>query len=172
MTTNSYITNRKPSTLKRLLNLLGVIELHAKVNCWFCGQDSFLLPGSRNTVDQWVCPLCDNYNARDSVRHKKTSPVNKVSYSSIRMEKSWILLRTKQELSQRLTVNVVGTFSTRVRYIYSPLISLVTQLIKPNEIQAICSGCQKNQLLIYDIMSNYIPEETVSVKPENDESKY
>ncbi|CAO3637555.1 unnamed protein product [Mucor hiemalis] len=61
----SYITNKKPSILKRVLNRLGIIDLPVKVNCWFCNQNSFLLPGTRNTPDHWICHLCDNTNAID-----------------------------------------------------------------------------------------------------------
>ncbi|KAI8876996.1 hypothetical protein K501DRAFT_337714 [Backusella circina FSU 941] len=36
-----------------------------KVNCWYCGQDSYLLPGSGQTPRQFYCNLCENTNSRD-----------------------------------------------------------------------------------------------------------
>lgn len=62
---SSHVTHKKPSIVKIILNRLGIIDLHTRVNCWFCNQDAYLLPGSKNTADHWFCRLCENTNARD-----------------------------------------------------------------------------------------------------------
>ncbi|KAI8356644.1 hypothetical protein BD560DRAFT_199012 [Blakeslea trispora] len=62
----TYISNTKPSFKQILLNKLGLAALPIQVNCWFCNNDSYLLPGSKNTPDHWYCHLCENTNAIDS----------------------------------------------------------------------------------------------------------
>ncbi|KAI7898772.1 uncharacterized protein BX663DRAFT_523401 [Cokeromyces recurvatus] len=62
---SSYISNTKPTLFQVILNKLGIIELPLKVNCWYCCQDSYILPGSKNTSDHWYCYLCESTNARD-----------------------------------------------------------------------------------------------------------
>lgn len=66
----AYIKHTKPTLLQTLLNLLGLIDLHTKVNCWFCNQDSYILPGTKNTVERWYCHLCENTNQRDEVKDR------------------------------------------------------------------------------------------------------
>lgn len=60
-----YITNKKPSLTQRILTTLGFGVSPQRVNCWYCCQDSFLLPGSKNTVRYWLCNLCESTNTRD-----------------------------------------------------------------------------------------------------------
>lgn len=64
----SHLTQKKPSLAQRFFHQLGLVDIHTKVNCWFCNQDSYILPGTRNTKDHWFCTLCENINARDQVR--------------------------------------------------------------------------------------------------------
>ncbi|OBZ85645.1 Integral inner nuclear membrane protein ima1 [Choanephora cucurbitarum] len=62
----AHLSNTKPSFKQILFNKLGLVDLPIRVNCWFCNSDSYLLPGSKNTVDHWYCHLCENTNATDS----------------------------------------------------------------------------------------------------------
>ncbi|KAK4510492.1 Saccharopine dehydrogenase [Mucor velutinosus] len=62
---NRHITNKKPSLTQQILTTLGFGVSPQKVNCWYCCQDSYLLPGSKNTVKHWYCNLCESTNIRD-----------------------------------------------------------------------------------------------------------
>lgn len=64
---NDYITTKRPSWRMRLLGFLGVTDLPIKVNCWYCNQDSYLLPGSKDKEEDWQCNICENRNIRDEV---------------------------------------------------------------------------------------------------------
>ncbi|KAG2191601.1 hypothetical protein INT46_003250 [Mucor plumbeus] len=62
---SSYITHKRPTVKEILLNYIGFGDIPKKVNCWYCCQDSFILPGSKNTVNHWYCNLCESTNIRD-----------------------------------------------------------------------------------------------------------
>ncbi|KAI9486729.1 MAG: Ima1 N-terminal domain-containing protein [Benjaminiella poitrasii] len=125
---SSYISNTKPTVFQVILNRLGIIELPLKVNCWYCSQDSYILPGSKNTVDHWYCYLCESTNARDQ-SGDIADPKHFEAYSE----------------------NLKAPSFTRTQ----------STIDRKNE-RTLCESCQNNQSIIYELLSQYIPDENVS----------
>ncbi|KAI9363589.1 Ima1 N-terminal domain-containing protein [Pilaira anomala] len=119
-----YITQRKPTFLKVILNKLGLIGLHTRVNCWFCNQDSYILPGTKNTAEHWFCHLCENTNARD----KNGDIIDPSPFQVI--DKSYRDIPPSDD-----------TRSNTNR-------------------RALCTTCQDKQAVVYQMMSDYIPDES------------
>ncbi|KAI9265444.1 Ima1 N-terminal domain-containing protein [Helicostylum pulchrum] len=122
---SSHVTHKKPSIVKIILNRLGIIDLHTRVNCWFCNQDAYLLPGSKNTADHWFCRLCENTNARD-----QNGDI--IDPSPFQVENKNPEVYIQQERSSRPNTNK----------------------------RALCRSCQEGQAIIYQTMSEHIPDES------------
>ncbi|KAI8982433.1 hypothetical protein BDF20DRAFT_471836 [Mycotypha africana] len=120
---SSYITNTRPSVFQRILHSFGLIELPIKVNCWYCCQDSFILPGSKNTVDHWYCHLCEsNGEVVDPTPFETYKPPSENN------------AHTSSRLKSLKTLK--------------------------NSNRSLCNSCQENQSLIYQLLSDYIPDES------------
>ncbi|KAI9494925.1 hypothetical protein BDB00DRAFT_816315 [Zychaea mexicana] len=91
---SNHVTNRRPPWRTVLLGFLGFTDLPVKVNCWYCNQDSYLLPGSKQTEGYWHCNICENTNVKDEVSksifglHKLPCTKKRNSYL-IRSHKEW-----------------------------------------------------------------------------------
>ena len=68
---SDHVTNRRPPWRTVILGFLGITDLPIKVNCWYCSQDSYLLPGGKQTEHYWHCNICENTNVKDEVREQQ-----------------------------------------------------------------------------------------------------
>ncbi|KAL7331481.1 hypothetical protein PS15p_203670 [Mucor circinelloides] len=150
-----YITHKKPSITQRILNALGFGALPQKVNCWYCCQDSYLLPGSRNTVSHWYCNLCESTNTRDKNGDILDPSIFEASSSrhvpSIERSPSTIHMNS----SKTLCSDCIANQEIIYRYLadYIPDESDPTYQIKYNNVDEykanlhqryrLCSDCQK-----------------------------
>ncbi|KAJ8657471.1 hypothetical protein O0I10_006773 [Lichtheimia ornata] len=117
----------RPSWRTSLLGILGFIDLPVKVNCWYCNQDTCLVPGSRQTERYWHCNICENTNIRDE--HGEIVDSVPVMFDA--------------SLNRPITPVQTSTRSTST----------------PSSSRMLCENCQRNQSLIYQIMSDYIRDE-------------
>ncbi|ORZ04259.1 Ima1 N-terminal domain-domain-containing protein [Absidia repens] len=130
---SEYLTKQSPSWRNWVLSKLGWTDLPTPVTCWYCNQKMYLLPGSRHTERLWYCNLCENTNAIDEFGDIMDAPPLPETgiYSGYG---SSLAQRRKDDQSMALA--------------------------KPSSDRTLCHGCQRNQTLIYQIMSDYIRDES------------
>ncbi|KAI8647348.1 Ima1 N-terminal domain-containing protein [Parasitella parasitica] len=106
---SEYITNKPPTLIERVLTYFGFGITPYKVNCWYCCQDSYILPGSKNTVDQWYCNLCESTNIRDKngeiADPKPFEPLNTKSVPAFQRSASTIQVKSANTLCSDCVAN-------------------------------------------------------------------
>ncbi|KAI8388853.1 Ima1 N-terminal domain-containing protein [Radiomyces spectabilis] len=121
---NKHITHKRPWRTS-LLGYLGLSDLPTKVNCWYCNQDSYLLPGGKQTEQYWYCDKCENVNVKDQ------------------------------------NGDIVDTLPVMYNASLNHPVTPIPQRHLPERRQSrtLCENCQSNQILIYQLMSEYIRDE-------------
>lgn len=64
---NQHLTHKSVSWGQWILNKCGLTDLPICVNCWYCNQTVYLLPGGKQTKHYWYCTLCENTNITNDV---------------------------------------------------------------------------------------------------------
>ncbi|KAI8142887.1 Ima1 N-terminal domain-containing protein [Fennellomyces sp. T-0311] len=121
---SDHVTNRRPSWRAVVLGFLGLTDLPAKVNCWYCNQDSYLLPGGKQTERYWHCNICENTNVKDE--------------------------------RGDIVDNLQGMYDSTLNQPVTP----VRDTSQNFQTRRLCESCERNQALIYQIMSDYIRDES------------
>ncbi|KAI8972469.1 hypothetical protein BDB01DRAFT_463993 [Pilobolus umbonatus] len=115
----------KQPLFHRVLNHLGLLDMPSKVNCWYCNNDSFLLPGNRDTIYNWYCHMCENRNMTD--------------INGDIIDPSIFDTNNKSDSEHK--------YCKPIKLRETPC--------------SICVDCQRNQSLVYQFLSEYIPDENL-----------
>ncbi|KAI9248299.1 Ima1 N-terminal domain-containing protein [Phascolomyces articulosus] len=120
---NNHVTSRRPPWRTVLLGFLGFTDLPIKVNCWYCSQDSYLLPGGKQTERYWHCNICENTNVKDE------------------------------------NGDIVDTLPVMYDAKLNRTVTPIQDTSRKFQTRRLCESCERNQALIYQIMSDYIRDE-------------
>ncbi|KAI8328104.1 Ima1 N-terminal domain-containing protein [Chlamydoabsidia padenii] len=130
---SSHLTKQPPSWRNWVLSKLGLTDLPTPVNCWYCNQTMYLLPGSKQTEQHWYCNLCENTNVIDECGDIMDAPPLPDT------AKSSYVLSLEQRKKNQQTLSTFSRSASR---------------------RTLCDDCQHNQTLIYQFMSDYILDES------------
>ncbi|KAI8099244.1 Ima1 N-terminal domain-containing protein [Halteromyces radiatus] len=132
---DGYVTRQSPTWRNWFAYKLGFTDLPTRVNCWYCNQTSYLLPGSKQTVRHWYCRLCENTNAIDQYGDIMDAP----------------------PIPETSSTSAYGS-SLKQRKKYQQSRSSSTTMPTKDQ-RTLCENCQRNQILIYQFMSEYLRDE-------------
>ncbi|KAI7848654.1 Ima1 N-terminal domain-containing protein [Circinella umbellata] len=120
---SDHVTSRRPPWRTVILGFLGITDLPIKVNCWYCSQDSYLLPGGKQTEHYWHCNICENTNVKDE------------------------------------NGDIVDTLPVMYDAKLNRTVTPIQDTSRKFQTRRLCEACERNQALIYQIMSDYIRDE-------------